>query len=121
MIVVGYLGVSAFRLVLRPRIFRWPEPGALNLSVMGAAVFALYLAVSWAATGRSAGKQIMGLRAVRPDGSRIGLGRASVRAVVCVLFPFGLLWCAFDRQGRAVHDLIAGTSVVYDWRRRVTN
>jgi uncharacterized RDD family membrane protein YckC len=49
----------------------------------------------------------------------MGVGRALARAVLSTLFPIGLVWCAIDRQHRAVHDLLLGTSVVYDWRRRV--
>jgi uncharacterized RDD family membrane protein YckC len=117
-VLVGYLGVHAIRFVLRPRAFRWLEPGAFNLSVLAAVLFVIYLAASWSITGRTIGKQMMGLRAVR-TGARIGVGRALVRALLSTFFPVGLLWCAIDRKHRAIHDLLVGTSVVYDWRRRV--
>ena len=118
-VLVAYLGVSALWFILRPRVFRWPEPGATNLSAFAALVFVLYLAAGWSATGRTIGKQVMGLRAVRRNGTRIGAARALVRALLCTLFPVGLLWCAIDPEHRAVHDLLLGTAVVYDWRRRV--
>jgi len=41
--------------------------------------------------------------------------RAFFRAVVCAVFPLGLLWCAVDRKRRAIHDLLLRTRVVYDW------
>ena len=118
-VLVGYLGVHAVRFILRPRAFRWWELGTLNLSAVAAFLFVIYLAAGWSVTGRTIGKQVMGLRAVRADGRRIGAGRAVVRAIVCTCFPFGLLWCVVDRRHRAVHDLLLDTSVQYDWRRRV--
>jgi uncharacterized RDD family membrane protein YckC len=118
-VLVAYLGVHAIRFVLRPRVFRWWEPGAFNLSALAAVLFVIYLAASWSITGRTIGKQTMGLRAVRTGGARIGVGRALARALLCTFFPFGLVWCAIDREHRGVHDLLVGTSVVYDWRRRV--
>lgn len=115
----GYLGLSAYRFVLHPRLFHWPEPGMVNLSAVAALVFLVYLAEGWSITGRTLGKQMMGLRAVRKDGERIRHGRAFARAFLCTLFPIGLVWCAIDRRHRAVHDLILGTAVVYDWHRRI--
>jgi uncharacterized RDD family membrane protein YckC len=118
LIVVGYLSVSAFRLVLRPGAFRWPDLGAVGMSIVGAAVFAIYLTVLWTATGRTVGKQVMGLRVIRARGGEIGLARALARAILCVVFPVGLLWCLVDRRDRALHDLVLGSAVVYDWGRR---
>ena len=121
LVVVGFLGVSAFRLVVHPHLFRWPQPGGIDLSFIGASAFVLYLATGWATTGRTIGKQIMGLRVLRRDGSHLGFARAICRAIVCVVFPIGLLWCAIDGRGRAIHDLLVGSSVIYDWGRALPN
>jgi uncharacterized RDD family membrane protein YckC len=43
---------------------------------------------------------------------------AFVRALVASIFPIGLLWCAIDRRNRAIHDLLTGSTVVYDWLPR---
>ena len=118
-VLVAYLGLSAFRFVLRPRVFRWPEAGTFRLSAFAVVLFVLYLTAGWSITGRTVGKQVMGLRAVRTDGARIGVGRALMRAILCTFFPVGLVWCAVDRKRRAAHDLIVGTAVQYDWRRRL--
>ena len=118
-VLVTYLGLSAFRFILRPRVFRWPEPGTFRLSAFAAVLFVLYLTAGWSITGRTVGKQVMGLRAVRTDGARIGVGRALMRAILCTCFPVGLVWCAVDRKHRAIHDLLVGTAVQYDWLRRL--
>lgn len=114
----GYLAVAVLLFVLRPLTFRWPAPGMLILTIAGAAILIAYLVAGWTTSGRTLGSQVMGLRVVGRDGATLMFARASARAIVCVLFPIGLLWCAVDRRSRAAHDLLLGTSVIYDWRRR---
>jgi uncharacterized RDD family membrane protein YckC len=74
-----------------------------------------YLAAGWGTTGRTPGKQLAGLRVVHRTGNRLGPGRALLRAVLCVLFPAGLLWVLVSRRNAAVHDLLVRSAVVYDW------
>ena len=57
----------------------------------------------------------MGLRVVDRQGRSPRLTRSLLRAVFCVLFPLGLLWCGVVRSRKSVQDLVLGTSVVYDW------
>ena len=45
------LGAIAF--VLRPRTFRWPDPGALSLGGAWWILLVVYLTFSWTASGRS--------------------------------------------------------------------
>jgi hypothetical protein len=37
-----------------------------------------------------------------------------VRALLCVLFPVGLLWVLLSGENRSVQDVVLRTSVVYD-------
>jgi uncharacterized RDD family membrane protein YckC len=74
-----------------------------------------YLTFGWATTGRTLGKQLAGLRAVNRGGGRLPYPRALLRAVLCVLFPVGLLWVLVSRRNYAVHDLLVRSAVVYDW------
>jgi uncharacterized RDD family membrane protein YckC len=105
--VVGYLLTGPpFRLPVLPN---WLDAGA------GGAVAVAYLALSWAATGRSVGKQLGGLRVVDRAGRRLALWRSFTRAVLYVLFPVGLLWVLASRRNASLQDLIVGTAVVYDW------
>jgi uncharacterized RDD family membrane protein YckC len=72
--------------------------------------------------GRTPGKAIIGMRVVAKDGGPLHGGRAFVRVLMMplsfLLFGLGLLLIIFQRQHRALHDLIAGTAVVYDWGER---
>lgn len=111
----GYFGVAGFLFLLRPRTFHFPEVPVAALLPILLAVLGGYLALGWWTTGRTYGDNLMGLRVLSAEGSRLGLGIASLRAVLCVLFPLGLFWVPFSSDNRSVQDLVLRTAVVYDW------
>ncbi len=88
-------------------------PLALETSAASAAAVS-YLAYFWAATGRTPGKQLLGLRVVHGDERRLSGGRAVLRAALCVAFPIGLLWSAVSRRNASLQDLVLRTAVLYD-------
>ena len=117
-VLVMYFGLAGLRLVIRPRRFAWPTlPNGL-IAGLYCLVLVLYLAATWSSTGRSIGKQVLGLRVERRDGSSLGPARALVRAFLCAGFPIGLLWCVVDRRSASALDLLRRSRVVYDWRAR---
>jgi len=68
-------------------------------------------------TGATVGKWATGLRIERQSGERLGFGHATLRHTVGYLVSLltlglGFLLAAFDSEGRALHDRIAGTIVV---------
>jgi hypothetical protein len=80
--------------------------------------------LSWAAAGRTPGMALLGLRVVRADGGELDPWRGVLRALV---FPLSILLCGLgfvgilvQREHRALHDLLAGTAVVYSWDARAT-
>ncbi len=79
---------------------------------------ALYLVVGWARSGRTLGKMACGVRILRDDGSKLGVGTAIVRlfgyVVSSMLLCVGYLMVAFTDRKRGLHDMIAGTIVVRD-------
>jgi uncharacterized RDD family membrane protein YckC len=113
--IVAYLGLSAALFIVRPARFAWPHSSTFLSSSVVALVLVLYLAIGWSQTGRTAGKQVMGLRLVNGRGNPPSLWSALLRAVLCVVFPIGLAWSAFDRRNRSLQDLLMRTSVLYDW------
>jgi uncharacterized RDD family membrane protein YckC len=117
-VLLGYVAVSAVLFALRPRSFTWPDLSAVGFGGIWAGVLVIYLTVGWSASGRTLGAQAMGLRVTHAGGGRLTGGVAFARALVASIFPIGLLWCAIDRRNRAVHDLLAGSTVVYDWLPR---
>jgi uncharacterized RDD family membrane protein YckC len=82
----------------------------------------IYFAFQWASNGRTLGMALFGIRVVMKDGSQIGRWHAIERTVALPLsFLFlglGFLISLFQRERRALHDLIAGTCVVYSWDAR---
>lgn len=115
-VVVGvYFALSAVRFLLHPRRFTWPEVSALNLSALGWILLIAYLTIGWANTGRTFGKNVLGLRVVSSRGSGLPLWRSFVRACLCALFPIGLFWSAVSTRNESIQDLIVRTTVVYDW------
>jgi uncharacterized RDD family membrane protein YckC len=75
-----------------------------------------------AAAGKTLGMAIVGLRVVRPDGSRVGGRGAFVRLLALPLsfitLGVGFLLILLRRDRRALQDLIGSTAVVYGWDAR---
>ena len=82
----------------------------------------LYFAVPLAASGRTFGSTILGLRVVRSDGRELDPGHAVIRVLVFplsfLLFGIGFLLILVRHDRRALQDLIADTAVVYTWDAR---
>lgn len=73
--------------------------------------------------GQTLGKWATGICIRRRNGERVHLGHACLRHLVgypvsILTLGIGFLFAAFNAQGRALHDLIAGTIVVHEDVRR---
>ena len=73
--------------------------------------------------GQTLGKWATGLRIVRMDGEPVTFVSSLLRHVVgypvsLLTLGLGFLLAVFQAQGRALHDLLAGTVVVLDKARR---
>lgn len=75
----------------------------------------IYLTLGWASTGRTIGKQLLGLRVVRADAQPLRPRQAFGRAFFCAIFYPGILWVPFDRRCRSLQDMACKSAVVYDW------
>ncbi|HKE72181.1 MAG TPA: RDD family protein [Acidimicrobiales bacterium] len=79
----------------------------------------VYHAAQLAATGRTVGKALLGLLVVEAGGGPLRARAAVVRTLVFplsfLLFGVGFLIGLFRRDRRELHDLLAGTAVVYAW------
>jgi uncharacterized RDD family membrane protein YckC len=111
---VVFVGVTAVSFLASPLSFRWPTPPPTLSSLLGLLVALGYLTVGWATSGRTCGAAVLGLRVLSQGRGRLGWARAFLRALLCVIFPVGLLWTAVSRGRRSVQDLIVRSVVVYD-------
>jgi uncharacterized RDD family membrane protein YckC len=75
----------------------------------------VYLTAGWWSTGRTLGKQLLGLRVVRADGSPLRFWRTLLRALLCASFFPALLLALVNRRNRGLEDVALGTVVTYDW------
>jgi len=79
----------------------------------------LYRIGFWTITGQTPGMVLLGLRVLRADGGRVGLLIAVKRFIgfmlSAVTLGMGFLMVLVTDRRRALHDLLAGTVVVYDW------
>lgn len=114
-LAAGYAAVCAAVFLWAPSSFRFPKTSTGVLLAAGAVVMVVYLTLTWATTGRTYGDHLLGLRVVNDRCERPGLGRASSRAVLCVVFPVGLFFAVVSQSNRSVQDLLLRTSVIYDW------
>ena len=105
------------RFLVSPLSFRWPVPSSVLSVAIGMLLAVGYLTVGWATVGRTGGAAVLGLRVLSTGRSRLGWARAVLRAVLCVVFPVGLLWSAVSRERRSLQDLVVRSVVVYDWHR----
>jgi uncharacterized RDD family membrane protein YckC len=84
-------------------------------------LYSLILPVIW--TGYTVGKRIVGIRIMKVNGEKVGIGTMLLRVVVAgliygITLGIAALVSAFmvglRKDKRAIHDLIAGTYVTYE-------
>lgn len=113
----AYVGSMFVQLLFDPGAFSFRSPAVfMSVSVLVLLSIA-YLTLCWATTGRTVGAVMMGTRLVTPRHGLLRWPVAALRAFLCVVFAFGLLWVAVDRRRRSLQDIVLRTSVVYDWSR----
>lgn len=119
--------VGAVEAVEAQRVGAWPPTSsglpALCAGTLSGAALVLFQIIGVARRGQSLGKQLLGLRIVRVDGSRASFVRT---VLLRMLLPWLLAWIPFvgwfllpvdwlvilREDRRCLHDLIAGTKVV---------
>ena len=82
----------------------------------------IYFAVFWGLNGRTAGGALFGLQVLTDDGSDVSVRRAIGRTLAFplsfLILGLGFLGILLGDRRRALHDVIAGTVVVYSWDAR---
>ncbi len=68
-----------------------------------------------AAGGQTIGKMAWGLRVADAEGRPVSVAKAVLRTVwvpVSLAAGIGVVWMLFEREGRALHDVLSGTRVL---------
>ena len=101
--------------------FSW-DRRALPVAIAYGGWWFAYFAYAWAASGKTFGMAVLGLQVVSREGKTAGPRRAIVRTLAFplsfLLFGLGFAGILAGRERRALHDVIAGTAVVYTWDAR---
>lgn len=77
-------------------------------------------------TGQTVGKMLTGLKVLRFDGTEPTVGALVIRhligyPLVFLTLGLGFLIAVFNQKGRALHDLLSGTVVIYGRRKTIKN
>ena len=119
--LLALAAISFAALVLTGKDITWHR-GDLWVIIAYAIWAFIYFAYSWAASGRTAGMALVGVRVVADDGADVSGRRAVVRTLALPLsFLFlglGFVGILVGDRRRALHDVIAGTAVIYSWDAR---
>jgi uncharacterized RDD family membrane protein YckC len=111
--IAGFAAMWSGTPLAEPVVTGWMVVGTV-LTLWGLPL--LYGVIGVGVFGRTIGKAAVGLRVTRPDGTTpIGvpraLGRSFARIVSALPLYIGYLMPLWDREGRALHDIIVDTRV----------
>jgi uncharacterized RDD family membrane protein YckC len=96
-----------------------PDPGTVWSSTALILLLVVVLTAAWSGPGRTIGNIAVGLRVVTEKGESPRWFRALVRALVVLALPIvSMAWILVSKKNAGLHDLVARTTVVYDWRPR---
>ena len=92
---------------------------AIALIVINISIVPLYFILFWGLSGQTLGKAVLGVRVVRLNGKRMGIGTAILRYIgyfiSLLTLGLGFGWILVDDRRQGWHDKIAGTCVIYSW------
>lgn len=107
------LAFGGLRLIVTGPPFHLPDLSLWLTGVLGWVIAVLYLGLSWATTGGTVGDWLLGLRVTCRTGQLLGIFRALLRAVLCILLPVGLFWIPFSRRHASLQDVAVASTVHY--------
>jgi uncharacterized RDD family membrane protein YckC len=128
----AFASVASYGLLLSLIALLWQLVGRKELTLpadnsvlwlvgLGVWIF-VYFAGTWSVAAKTPGMAVLGLRVVQRDGGPLRPHQAAVRALAMPLgaltLGLGYVGIVVGRERRALHDVIAGTAVVYDWDAR---
>lgn len=93
-----------------------PSGMALGVRLLEYVIAISYFTYFVGSRGATPGKMVFGLKIIRPDGEKVGYGRALGRYFAYILssliLMIGYIMAAFNSEKKALHDIICDTRVV---------
>ena len=96
-------------------VARQPPLYHFALQAVLLAISAFYFVISWSRGGQTIGMRAWRVRIVNLEGNSPALRQALLRfglALISLIAAFGFIWCLFDRDRRAWHDVMARTLMI---------
>ena len=119
--MLALAAISFAAKVLTGRDIAWHR-GDLWVVIAFAAWEFVYFAYCWAVSGRTVGMALFGVQVVGDDGSDASGRRAVIRTLALplsfLLLGLGFVGILVGARRRALHDVIAGTAIIYSWDAR---
>ena len=90
------------------------------INSIGSLLYGIIVPVVW--YGYTVGKRICGVRIVKLDGSKVGIGTMLIRTLVAgfvyaitlgILYIVSAIMVGVRKDKRSIHDMLAGTYVTY--------
>ena len=126
-----FAGLTLFGLFGAVSLYFFGVPGGVEVADASGGWLSRVLAASWmllwfwvpvALFGRTPVMGLLGIAVVRRDGGVVNGRRALLRTLVMpisvAILLLGLIGIVVGRERRTLHDVVAGTAVVYDWGPR---
>lgn len=125
-LLIGIIVIGLSFIVIRTVLPLLDLPESVSIPIVAVLVIVLYLLTPFAYwvvletfwNGQTLGKRIVGIRALRDDGSPVGFFAVATRALlrvldlVPILLPVDIVLMVASRRGQRLGDLVAGTVVV---------
>ena len=94
------------------------QPAIYHFTLQGVllSLSAFYFVISWSRGGQTIGMRAWKVRIVDVEGRSPSVPQSLLRfglALVSLIAGFGFIWCLFDADRRAWHDVMARTKMVY--------
>jgi uncharacterized RDD family membrane protein YckC len=109
---VGFLAVTGF-VALAAEVLGNPSHWLLGVLLASgwSLTAAVYFVFFWTTAGQTPGMRVVHQRIACKNGSPPNALRAVVRYVVLIVLCVGAVTILFDKRRRALHDMVAGTTV----------
>jgi len=119
--ILAVAGVAFVASLITNHPVSWDRTNIVVVIIYLAWLF-IYFAYSWAASGKTFGMAVLGVRVISADGAAATPRQALIRTLAFplsfLLLGLGFVGIVLQRDRRALHDLIAGTAVIYAWDAR---
>ena len=118
LIAIWMVAAALVLLAFRGEVDVADQPAIYHFTLQGVllTLSAFYFVISWSRGGQTIGMRAWKVRIVDVEGRSPSVPQSLRRfglALVSLIAGFGFIWCLFDADRRAWHDVVAKTKMVF--------